>query len=192
MYTVERYHDISAGHRVVGHENKCRFLHGHNYRVHFTCTPERTLDTLGRVIDFGVIKQLLCQWLEDNWDHKMLLWENDHTMQSIASSGYGDLIEDSLVWLPFNPTAENMAAHLVNVVGPTQLMGTGVILVCVRIDETRKCSASFLRAENTIIYVVPENEEDWCNEQAAHGLSGELCKRRKGHEDGHNLYGDPA
>ena len=30
--TAERYHDISCGHRVVGHESKCAFLHGHNYR----------------------------------------------------------------------------------------------------------------------------------------------------------------
>ena len=41
MITVERYHDISMGHRVVGHESKCRHLHGHNYRIHFVCTaPE--------------------------------------------------------------------------------------------------------------------------------------------------------
>ena len=41
MITVERYHDISMGHRVVGHESKCRHLHGHNYRIHFICTaPE--------------------------------------------------------------------------------------------------------------------------------------------------------
>ena len=37
MITAERYHDISMGHRVVGHENKCRHLHGHNYRIHFVC-----------------------------------------------------------------------------------------------------------------------------------------------------------
>ena len=64
MITVERYHDISMGHRVVGHESKCRHLHGHNYRIHFICTaPE--LDGVGRVIDFSEIKERLCQWLEE-------------------------------------------------------------------------------------------------------------------------------
>lgn len=47
------------------------------------------------------------------------------------------------MFVPFNPTAENMAQHLVEVIGPQQLAGTGVTLVSVRIEETAKCSASF-------------------------------------------------
>ena len=52
MISCTRIHDFSAGHRVVGHEHRCRFLHGHNYRVAFECTAEE-LDDVGRVIDFG-------------------------------------------------------------------------------------------------------------------------------------------
>lgn len=137
MITVERYHDISMGHRVVGHENKCRHLHGHNYRIHFVCTATE-LDPLGRVIDFGVVKQLLCDWLEQHWDHRMMLWEQDPLLPSLE-----DIVPEDLVLVPFNPTAELMAQHLVEVVGPQQLEGTGVQLVSVRIDETRKCSATY-------------------------------------------------
>jgi len=53
------------------------------------------------------------------------------------------ILSDSIVYTPFNPTAENMAQHLVQVVGPAQLDATGVTLVSVRIEETAKCSASF-------------------------------------------------
>lgn len=148
MHTAERYHDISTGHRVVGHENKCRYLHGHNYRVHFVC--EAQLDRIGRVIDFSVIKEKLCMWLEDNWDHKFLAWEHDPLMRAMHLSctpgGKADevaLCDESIVYVPFNPTAENMAEHLVKVIGPQQLKGTGVTLVSVRIEETRKCSASY-------------------------------------------------
>src|SRR5690606_40371968 len=56
MILAERYHDISCGHRVVGHEGKCRFLHGHNYRIHFTVAADQ-LDEIGRVVDFSVIKR---------------------------------------------------------------------------------------------------------------------------------------
>ena len=56
--TAERYHDISCGHRVVGHEGKCKNLHGHNYRFHFSIEAN-TLDNVGRVIDFSIIKQVL-------------------------------------------------------------------------------------------------------------------------------------
>ena len=80
MITATRYHDISCGHRVVGHEGKCQYLHGHNYRIHFTCTAE-SLDTVGRVIDFSVIKSKLCMWLEDNWDHMFLAWDEDEVIR---------------------------------------------------------------------------------------------------------------
>ena len=151
--TAERYHDISTGHRVVGHENKCRHLHGHNYRIHFVCEAGE-LDTVGRVIDFGVIKEKLCMWVENNWDHKFLAWTEDDVMDRASDAmahefhvkgdiGSEDFFNGSLVFVPFNPTAENMAQHLVEVIGPQQLAGTGVTLVSVRIEETAKCSASF-------------------------------------------------
>ena len=150
---VERYHDISAGHRVVGHETKCRHLHGHNYRIYFNCNAE-ALDDIGRVIDFGVVKERLCMWVETHWDHKFLHWERDPVIEflRLGAKQYNcvdqwdaehGLFTGSLVPLPFNPTAENMAEYLVRVVGPRQLSGTGVTLVSVRIEETAKCSATF-------------------------------------------------
>lgn len=129
MITASRYHDISTGHRVYGHEGKCKYLHGHNYRVHFTCEADK-LDAVGRVIDFSVIKERLCMWLENNWDHKMVLWDNDPLK----------FIDQEVVWVPFNPTAENMAEYLLHTIGPQQLEGTNVRLVRVVIEETAKCS----------------------------------------------------
>lgn len=149
-----RYHDISVGHRVVGHEGKCRHLHGHNYRVHFTVEAAAGLDDLGRVLDFTVIKTRLCEWLEHNWDHKFLAWEEDtlvkalmflaanSTSEEMPTSDY-EFFSQSIVWFPTNPTAENMAEYLVEVIGPKQLEGTGCTLTSVVIEETRKCSCSY-------------------------------------------------
>lgn len=135
MVTVERYHDISCGHRVYGHESKCAHLHGHNYRITFTISG--SLDSLGRVIDFGVIKSVLCAWLEENWDHKFLVWEDDPMVNVLkAIDGPGT------VPVPFNPTAENMAAHLVNVVAP-KVLPANVLLIKCKVEETRKCSATY-------------------------------------------------
>lgn len=134
--TAKRYHDISCGHRVCGHESKCQHLHGHNYRVHFTISGES--DHLGRVLDFSVIKRLLCQWLEDNWDHKFLMWEKDPLLQQVAAAD-----PRGVEPVPFNPTAEAMCQYLVEVVGPEQLKGTGTTLLSVQIDETAKCSAVY-------------------------------------------------
>jgi 6-pyruvoyltetrahydropterin/6-carboxytetrahydropterin synthase len=135
-YQVKRYHDICAGHRVHGHEGKCQHLHGHNYRVTFTCAATE-LDTVGRVIDFSEIKAKLCMWLEDNWDHKMLIWQEDPMLPFLQD------IDKTVVSVPFNPTAENIAEHLVKVVGPAQLEGTGIQLVHCEVEETRKCSATY-------------------------------------------------
>lgn len=166
MYTVERYHDFCAGHRVYGHENKCCNLHGHNYRITFVCANELEgvrrqvqplvpllglvsgLDEVGRVIDFSVMKERLCEWLEREWDHKMLLWSRDPLLDLIEQD-VGDKfracgVEDfSVVALPFNPTAENIAHFLVETVGPEQLKDTGVVLIECRVEETRKCTATY-------------------------------------------------
>jgi len=160
MHTAERYHDISCGHRVVGHENKCRHLHGHNYRIHFVCSAQReceSLDHIGRVIDFTAIKEKLCMWIENHWDHKFLAWEKDPVLLRIAdlakvwdrsyngvkSGEAHEILNGSIVWLPFNPTAENMAKYLVEIIAPKQLEGTGVELISCKIEETMKCSATY-------------------------------------------------
>lgn len=137
MITIERYHDISAGHRVVGHENKCRHLHGHNYRITFTCTAQE-LDALGRVVDFSVVKERLCLFLEREWDHKLLLWEEDPLREQLMA-----VAPEDIVLLPFNPTAEHMAKYLVEEIGPRMLEGTPVVLHSCRVEETRKCSAVY-------------------------------------------------
>jgi 6-pyruvoyltetrahydropterin/6-carboxytetrahydropterin synthase len=134
MITANRYHDISCGHRVVGHEGKCRHLHGHNYRIHFVCAAPQ-LDGIGRVIDFSVIKAKLCAWLEDVWDHKMLIWQDDPLLPELQK------IDPSVVVVPFNPTAENIGQHLIQEVAPDLLHGTGVSLIKCVVEETRKCSA---------------------------------------------------
>ena len=152
--TVTRHQDIDCGHRVVGHEGQCARLHGHTYRIHFTCMGEH-LDSIGRVIDFGVIKARLCQWLLDNWDHRFLMWEKDPWLSITAEITIGQskvlpgarectyigAEEFGIVETPFNPTSENIAQYLLQVVGPIVLADTGVTLVQVRVEETRKCSA---------------------------------------------------
>lgn len=131
---ASRYHDICCGHRVVGHEGKCKHLHGHNYRFTFKCEAA-ALDSLGRVVDFSVIKATLCEWLEREWDHRCLIWSEDPWLFALKE------LDPSIVVVPFNPTAENIGLHLLNVVAPPLLAETGCTLVEVNVQETRKCAA---------------------------------------------------
>ena len=134
--TATRYHDFSTGHRVFGHESKCAHLHGHNYRIHLTVETD-ALDSVGRVMDFSAIKEHLCYWLEEEWDHKFLVWEEDPFAKTLK-----ELDPTGTVVVHFNPTAENMGQYLIDVIGPKQLAGTGVRLVHVNIEETRKCNVT--------------------------------------------------
>jgi 6-pyruvoyltetrahydropterin/6-carboxytetrahydropterin synthase len=112
-------------------------MHGHNYRFHFTVVAKE-LDKIGRVIDFSVIKSHLAMWLEENWDHKFLLWENDPLWLKFKGAE-----ENGCIPVKFNPTAENMAKYFVETLAPTLLLGTGATLVKLKIEETRKCSAIY-------------------------------------------------
>ncbi|MDO5016828.1 MAG: 6-carboxytetrahydropterin synthase [Porphyromonas sp.] len=134
---AERYHDVCFGHRVVNHESKCKHLHGHNYRFYFVIEAENGLDPLGRVLDFSIIKETLCEWLEQEWDHRFLLFEEDPYLSSLQ-----ELSPESIVVVPFNPTAENIALHMIHVVAPPLLAPYGCRLVECRVEETRKCTAT--------------------------------------------------
>lgn len=142
VIVARRYHDFSCGHRVVGHEGACALLHGHNYRVTFTVRARQRLDAVSRVLDFSVIKKLLCNWLEENWDHRFLAWDRDpDIVPMLAQINFTSLLERSIVLVPFNPTAERMALHLLQIVGPEQLKATDCDLIHVNVEETRKCRA---------------------------------------------------
>lgn len=132
--TAVRFHDISVGHTVTGHESKCAHLHGHNYRVHFKIAAKKGLDDVGRVLDFGVIKAILCEWLERNWDHKFLINMDDDRAEALQA-----LDLTGVVLVDWNPTAENMAEFLLKELGP-KILPDHVELVWVKIEETYKCS----------------------------------------------------
>lgn len=132
-----RYHDFCMGHRVVGHEGKCRNLHGHNYRIHLYVEADE-LDHVGRVIDFSVIKSALCEWIEESWDHKFMMWKEDPFSRGIMD------IDPAAFLVPFNPTAENISRYFCDEVAPVLLDGLGVKLTKVTLEETRKCSVDYI------------------------------------------------
>lgn len=140
-FSIMRRLTFCAGHRVHGHESKCRHPHGHNYVVYVTARPIQWLDSIGRVIDFSVLKDKLGTWLDQNWDHAFLLWRGDEEMTAVYAS-HSD-------WkhyvLPTNPTAENMAAYLLNVICPELFQQTGISITAVVVEETENCVAEVSR-----------------------------------------------
>lgn len=124
---------FDAGHRIVNHESKCRTLHGHEYKAEvFTEAP--TLNPLGMVIDFSVIKEIFGGWIDENLDHNMILFKDDPDLHLIQQcSG----LKKPFV-VPFNPTAENLAAFLLEK-GNELLSDSLVKIVKIKLWETSNC-----------------------------------------------------
>jgi 6-pyruvoyltetrahydropterin/6-carboxytetrahydropterin synthase len=68
------------------------------------------LDSLGMVVDFGVLSKEIGGWLDEHWDHAFLYHQEDDWARCFATAppnrGYA---------MASNPTAENMAEELFKV-----------------------------------------------------------------------------
>ena len=134
--SIMRRFTFCAGHRLVGHEGKCRNLHGHNYVLELYVTGQAQ-DDIGRILDFKLLKQRVNGWLDDNWDHTFILWKKDNNgLAAIRSSEPHRIYE-----LEENPTAENMAIHFLQDVSPKILEGTGASAYRVRLWESDETCA---------------------------------------------------
>lgn len=160
MQTCTRRIEFDAGHRVLGHGGKCRHLHGHRYAAEVTCRA-LCLDSLGMVVDFSVIKDKVGRWVDENWDHNILLHPNDplaelHARLKQNAHRFPDNDEiEQIAWGVFhgkdpylmpegNPTAEYIADHLFHMAN-TILASDRIEVVHVRVYETPNCWADYAR-----------------------------------------------
>jgi len=132
---ITRKIEFDAGHRLIGHESKCAHLHGHRYVAEITVEAPG-LDKVGRVVDFSVIKDKVGGWIDEHWDHNMLLNKEDPLL---------DMPPTSTIWngkppyiFDCNPTAENMA-EVLSTTARTLLDKGPLIVVHIRLYETPNC-----------------------------------------------------
>jgi 6-pyruvoyltetrahydropterin/6-carboxytetrahydropterin synthase len=101
-YQVTKVMEFSYGHRLLEHDGKCRYLHGHNGLLEIDIDAE-TLDKMGMVVDFGQLNEIVKTWVNDNLDHRMLLCRADPVAPSLIEAGEPIFLTED------NPTAENIA-----------------------------------------------------------------------------------
>jgi 6-pyruvoyltetrahydropterin/6-carboxytetrahydropterin synthase len=133
MFSITRLLEMDAGHRLMGHESKCKNVHGHRYRFEVTCEA-RALDEVGRVIDFGVVKQRVGGWIDDTWDHGFIYQAGDAIGEAIAAAGH------KVYKMACAPSAENIAAEL-HLMAGMLLAEYELRVVNVRCWETPNCYA---------------------------------------------------
>jgi 6-pyruvoyltetrahydropterin/6-carboxytetrahydropterin synthase len=159
MTTCTRRFTFDAAHRVMGHEGKCRHLHGHTYVAEVTVTAD--INDLGMVVDFAVLKHKVGEWIDLNWDHNTILHPRDQLVKLGEAMVSGGVWKNKFAHFddrrPFlmpegmNPTAENMAYVLF--LEAQYVLGDKLRIVRVRIQETPNCLAEYTptkhRPDNT-------------------------------------------
>jgi 6-pyruvoyltetrahydropterin/6-carboxytetrahydropterin synthase len=138
-----RMFTFAAGHRILGHEGRCKHLHGHTYTAEVTVRAlDDSLDDLGRVLDFAAVKGLVGGWIEEYWDHNLILPEADPLWQVWeVDKGVFEGRKPYRMRLG-NPTAEHMARELATVANGL-LAVAGCRVTHVRIWETPNCCADY-------------------------------------------------
>lgn len=110
MITMTKRLEFDAGHRLMNHESKCRNLHGHRYAVEVTIAARGELDHAGRIVDFGEVKRVLGGWIDDNLDHGFIANAADVDVVAFVKAA-----GSKLHVVPFEPSAENLSAMLLDV-----------------------------------------------------------------------------
>lgn len=142
-----RRFQFCSGHRVPGHAGGCSRPHGHNYVALVTCKGLPRDD--GMILDFGVIKKEVGDWIDENWDHGFVLHELDSTclemfdLFDIKSKNPSKVYE-----MEQPPTAEWMAVELLRAANAV-LEDHGVLCTRVRLWETENCYADAKLEEPT-------------------------------------------
>lgn len=131
MFSVTKNIEFCYGHRLTNYTGKCQHLHGHNGRVEIELTGE-ALDDRGMLIDFGDIKRLMKQWIDDHLDHRMILKADDPMAALLREKG------EPVFTIDDNPTAEALA-RLIFLKGRE----LGLPVSCVRMWETSDSYAVF-------------------------------------------------
>lgn len=131
MYEITQELSFCYGHRLLGHPGKCARLHGHNARAIVTLRTQ-ALDAQGMVADFDVVARRVRGYVEENLDHRMLLFAGDPLVEVLRKAG------EPCVSLDFAPTAENLARLVYEVAEKA-----GLPVVEVRLEEQPGSVATF-------------------------------------------------
>ena len=98
FYSTKTYgHNIglSAVFRQPKAHSHCKFLHGYSLAFKFTFGASN-LDEKNWVVDFGGLKKLK-KWLEDSFDHKLVLDRDDPMMYKFAELENAGLAEITIL-----------------------------------------------------------------------------------------------
>ncbi len=105
--------EFSAAKRLMNYDGKCNNIHGYTHIIEATFINQAS-QTSSMVMDFYEIKNILGNWIDKKLDHNLILNKSDKIL--------GDVIENltgqTIFYLDYDPTAENIASYIKNEICP--------------------------------------------------------------------------
>lgn len=137
MFILKNEIQFDSAHYLSGYEGKCSNIHGHRYRLIVKVSSETLHETgqlRGMVEDFTDIKNALKK-IDALFDHKLILEDNEDG-RGVANQLNVLPNDFDILFVPYRPTAEEMARHMFQLI---KEMGISVCEVELFETPTNSC-----------------------------------------------------
>lgn len=136
---ITKRFSFEMGHALNNYDGKCRFLHGHSYKLYVTILGhiKNELDAPkdGMVIDFSTLKQIVNDEIIEVYDHSFVVNKNDKRKFSLPD------ISQRTILFEVQPTCENLLVHFKNIV--IEKLPKDLQLVNMKLYETENSFAEW-------------------------------------------------
>mgnify|MGYP001495396814 CR=1 FL=1 len=112
----KRIGPISTGHRQWKDGGHCSFIHGYGRYVEITFACNKR-DERGWVMDFGDLRDIK-QWLEDEWDHRLLIAYDDPLIDEFIVLHNRDALNLNILPEEYGPGIEDSCKYVYDNVNP--------------------------------------------------------------------------
>jgi len=175
VFSIVKRIEFCAGHRLINYKGKCAHAHGHNYVAEVELQSAET-DSTGFVADFGLVKDLVKSWIDENLDHAFLCAADDRVMlEFLIAQGQKHYVTI------LNPTAEHIAEMIFGVA-----QSEGLPVVAVRVWETPTGMAEYRPTFADTKEEIAADSAQRLNVQPTQGQVDEAMRRWQASEHGQN------
>lgn len=144
---ITKQFTFETGHALYGYDGKCRNVHGHSYKLSVTVIGSPITDTshvkLGMVIDFGDLKKIVKEEVEDVFDHATVFNKNTPHMElakELQERGHNVILVD------YQPTSENMVIDFADKIKAR--LPKEISLFSLKLQETETSYAEWFASDN--------------------------------------------
>ncbi len=144
---ITKQFSFETGHALYGYDGKCRNVHGHSYKLSVTVIGSPIIDTshvkLGMVIDFGDLKKIVKEDIEDVFDHATVFNKNTPHIElakELKDRGHNVILVD------YQPTSENMVIDFAKKIKAR--LPENIELHSLKLQETETSFAEWYASDN--------------------------------------------